>query len=199
MPLPACSRCVEISTSDQDTRLGKDSRRWNEAAEVGLLVLCCCCSTQHARARARAHNLRTPKPRGRYRYGRRRGRHIPLDTSCYSCPYMTRRLPVPVTGSPRCLSTVCVPAPPVSFYRVCPGSPRCLFTGTVPNYPVNAERVRPFSPAGPTLRWWPRCVLYGCYLEPWPRLPSALSHATPSIMVIISVETFASHQAAALK
>jgi hypothetical protein len=29
---------------------------------------------------------------------------------------------------------VCVPAPPVSFYRyrsrVCPGYPRCLFTGT---------------------------------------------------------------------
>ena len=130
--MPACSRCVEISTSDQDTRAGKDSRRWNEAAEVGLLVLCCCCSTQHARTHARARARTTSGPPSP-------GAAIAMDggvadTSCYSCPYMTRRLPVPVTGSPRCLSTVCVPAPPVSFYRVCPGSPRCLFTGTVPNY-----------------------------------------------------------------
>jgi hypothetical protein len=49
---------------------------------------------------------------------------------------------VPVCASASRVCPVCVPAPPVSFYRypplcfrvsrvsrVCPGSPRCLFTG----------------------------------------------------------------------
>ena len=69
-----------------------------------------------------AHRTRIRSSRGPARRG-----SAGASVGCPCVPFLSR---VPcVSRLPRCLFTVCVPAPPVSFYRVCPGSPRCLFTG----------------------------------------------------------------------